>query len=44
MWVDDLKQEGQYVMNPIGLFPTPLPNGHEATRIICKRFQLIGLN
>jgi E3 ubiquitin-protein ligase TRIP12 len=42
MWVDDLEQEGEYIMNPIGLFPSPLPIGHEATEIVCKRFRLIG--
>lgn len=42
IWVDDLNQEGEYIMNPIGLFPSPLPKGHEATDVVCKRFQLIG--
>ena len=29
-------------MNAVGLFPAPLPVGHDATDIVCQRFQLIG--
>ena len=42
LWVDDSAQDGDYVMNTVGLFPAPLPVGHDATDIVCQRFQLIG--
>ena len=42
LWVDDSAQDGDYVMNTVGLFPAPLPIGHVATDIVCQRFQLIG--
>jgi hypothetical protein len=43
MWVDDTRQQGDYVMNSIGLFPAPLPTVEKAVvDATVGRFQCLG--
>ena len=42
MWVDDSRQDGNYVMNSDGLFPAPLPPSHPHTQAVFERFKCLG--